>query len=234
MQNTGDDQQIETAEAQPAPAAVPADAPSDEHLLQRIAEGHHPSYKIIVDKYLPKLWRLAMNVLHNEAEAEDVVQETLLVVWKNRADWKADGGASFSTWIYRVTLNRCIDQKRRRKNTVDAEALDQQPAPPESTPAADARMIQQQEGRNLSALLQNLPENQRMAMVLFYYDDLTVKDISDRMTLSEQSVRSLLKRARKALRDKLESDGDYEPQQLQGKSGDLRGEPAEMAGGLED
>jgi len=233
MQHNGEDQQQEENQ-QPQTAPAAATLQSDEQLLQRIAEGHHPSYKIIVDKYLPKLWRLAMNVLHNEAEAEDVVQEVLLVVWKNRADWKADGTASFSTWIYRVTLNRCIDQKRRRKNTVDAEALDQQPAPSESTPAADARMIQQQEGRNLSALLQNLPENQRMAMILFYYDDLTVKEISDRMTLTEQSVRSLLKRARKALRDKLESDGDYEPQQLQGKSGDLRGEPAEMAGGLED
>jgi len=219
MQNTGEN--------------LKAPEQADEELLRLISTGHHPSYKIIVERYLPKLWRLAMNVLRNEAEAEDVVQETLLTVWKNRADWKLDGTATFSTWIYRVTLNRCIDQKRRRKNMVDSEILEEQ-VMPETTPAADARIMQQQEGKNLSALLQTLPENQRTAMILFYYDDLTVKEISDRMAVTEQAARSLLKRARKALRDKLESDGDYEPQQLQGKSGDVRGGPETLADGAED
>ncbi|MDE1151600.1 MAG: sigma-70 family RNA polymerase sigma factor [Micavibrio sp.] len=223
MQNTGET----SAENTGAPQQT------DEELLRAISTGHHPSYKIIVEKYLPKLWRLAMNVLHNEAEAEDVVQETLLTVWKNRADWKADGTASFSTWIYRVTLNRCIDQKRRRKNMVDSEILEEQ-VMPETTPAADTRIMQQQEGKNLSALLQSLPENQRTAMILFYYDDLTVKEISDRMAVTEQAARSLLKRARKALRDKLESDVENEPQQLQGKSRDLRGGPETVAPGTED
>lgn len=209
------------------------DAISDTELLRQIKAGHHPAYKTIVDRYLGKLWRLAVNVLRNETEAEDVVQDVLLTVWKNREDWNEDGSATFSTWIYRVTLNRCIDQKRRRKVTVDSDTIDENIAS-DATPDADKQMISHQQSQNLLELLKILPENQRIAMIYCYYDDLTVKEISDKMQASEQSVRSLLKRARKALREKLESDPDYGSEKLQGEPGHLQRRPQSLARGFEE
>ncbi|MCK5384744.1 MAG: sigma-70 family RNA polymerase sigma factor [Alphaproteobacteria bacterium] len=192
------------------------DQTDDEVLLTLIKEDNQTAYRILVDRYLGKLWRLGVNVLGNESEAEEVVQESLLTVWKNRKNWE-DGSAKFSTWVYRITLNRCIDLKRRRRPTTDTQNIEQVIAC-EANPAADSSMIRNEQNEKLLGMMDSLPENQKNALILFYYEELSIKEISDRLSTTEQGVRSLLKRGRKNLRELINEDTTQEYRQAFGRS----------------
>lgn len=187
------------------------DQTEDEVLLALIKENNQAAYRIIVDRYLGKLWRLGVNVLGNEGEAEEVVQESLLTVWKNRKNWE-EGSAKFSTWVYRITLNRCIDLKRRRRPMTDTQNIEQT-LPCEANPAADNSMIQDEQNKKLLGMMDSLPENQKNALILFYYEEMDIKEISVRLSTTEQGARSLLKRGKQNLRDLIgeneETSGEY-------------------------
>ena len=172
---------------------------SDEELVHAIKKGDKKAYQILVKRYLTKIWRLGMSILHNEQEAEDAVQEVFLSLWQSLEKWDPDGEAKFSTWIYRVAFNKCIDIKRARKPTVSEENA------PEKSTETDGydHTLQNELSDKLTALMAQLPENQRLAMLLYYYEELSVNEISAKLDTTEQSVRSLLKRGRKTLKDKI-------------------------------
>lgn len=193
---------------------APNDTLTDENLLARLKNDDREAYNMLVERYLTKLWRLAVNVLYNDTEAEDVVQEVMLTIWQKRQDWE-EGTAKFSTWIYRVTLNRCIDLKRRRKPTIGTDTIEET-MPSESQRPADQMMVDQQDRTQIFGLLQALPANQKAAIILFYYEELNVREISIKLSTTEQGARSLLKRGRKALKDMLESDKNHHHHGIQG------------------
>jgi len=178
----------------------------DEELLIRIKNADKIAYNIIVERYLTKLWRLGMSIFHNASEAEDAVQDVLLSVWQNRANWKdeSEGGAKFSTWIYRVMLNRCIDIKRKRKPSSGVDIIDDVTS--DKRPDAENILVKSQNSTQLLAHLMQIPEKQRLALLLFYYDELSIKEISDKLSLNEPAIRSLLKRGRTSLKERFENE----------------------------
>jgi len=188
---------------------------TDEELLEHIRLGHKLAYNVIVERYLAKLWRLGMSVFHNESEAEDAVQDVFLSLWQNRERWKnaEQAGAKFSTWIYRVMLNRCIDIKRKRKPQVGSEVIDDFIC--DTAQNAESLLAETQKSVALLSHLMGLPEKQRMALVLFYYEELSVRDISDKLNTTEQAVRSLLKRGRNSLRERFENESDFKTGEFQ-------------------
>lgn len=187
---------------------------NDEVLLALIKDNNQKAYRILVDRYLGKLWRLSVNVLRNEGEADEVVQEALLTVWKNREKW-VEGKAKFSTWVYRITLNRCIDLKRRRRPTTSTQSIEETMAS-EDNPGAENIIIQKEKNNKLKKMLDELPQKQKNALILYYYEELNIKEISDKISTTEQGARSLLKRGRKNLKDLLTDDSKNEYRTFQG------------------
>lgn len=185
---------------------LPTSDISDEELISRIKGHDKIAYNIIVERYLSKLWRLGVSVFHNDTEAEDAVQDVLLSLWQNRENLKSEkeSGAKFSTWIYRVMLNRCIDIKRRRKPQTGTEILDDVAA--DNGLTAEALLVDTQNSSQLLAYLMEIPEKQRLAIILFYYEELSVKEISDRLSINEPAVRSLLMRGRRTLKERFENE----------------------------
>lgn len=184
------------------------DQMDDVVLLELIKQDNQAAYRVLVDRYLGKLWRLGVNVLGNESEAEEVVQESLLTVWKNRKNWE-EGRAKFSTWVYRITLNRCIDLKRRRRPTTGTDKIEHTLAC-NTLPATDHLIIRNEQNKELLGFIDLLPENQKKALLLFYYEEMDIKEISMRLSTTEQGTRSLLKRGRKKLRDLIGNDKQTE------------------------
>jgi RNA polymerase sigma-70 factor, ECF subfamily len=129
-----------------------------------------------------------------------VVQETLLRLWQKAADYDAQRGASVKTWICRIATNLCIDERRKSGREYHGEA------PEKADPAqgAQAAMEDRQTGQIVGRVLQDLPERQRSALVLFHYEGLSVKEIAHALKTTPKGAERLLDRSRQALRRGLE------------------------------
>ncbi|HET9159630.1 MAG TPA: RNA polymerase sigma factor [Caulobacteraceae bacterium] len=170
----------------------------DEDLVVRIGRGDPAAVRAFVGRKGPRMMGLAVRLLGDAAEAEDVVQEVFMRVWKQAPNWQP-GTARFDTWMHRVALNLCYDRLRRRREDVMAE-------PPEQVddgPAPDAGLIAADVGRRVDAALANLPKRQREAIVLCHFQALTNIDAAALMEISVEALESLLSRGRRALRSQL-------------------------------
>lgn len=172
---------------------------SDSALMQRVAAGDHRAYATLVDRHLRHAVNMAWRVMLDRADAEEVAQEAFLRVWQHAQRWQPDGGASFRTWLNRVVVNLCIDRKRRP----GMAALDDQPEPvdPQATPF-EARLANET-GERVAEALARLPERQRAAIVLCYWEGESNIAAAEALGVSVGALESLLIRAKRSLRDEL-------------------------------
>lgn len=184
----------------PKPAARPVNAPSavsaesDEALLARYAAGEALAARLLIDRLAPRILRLAQRLLGDQAEAEDVVQEAMLRLWQIAPEWRA-GAAQPSTWLYRVAVNLATDRLRRRRGV----ALDSIAEPPHPAPAAVERMIRGEREQALARALEQLPERQRVAVVLRHIEGLSNPEIAGLLDIGVEAVESLTARGKRRL-----------------------------------
>ncbi len=171
-----------------------SDADSDETLMARVRAGDREAFRILVTRHVDRIVGLARRMLGN-AEAEDIAQEVFLKVWTRRAQWRPAGGA-FRTWLYRVALNQCIDRTRKRVPV----PLDEAPEVPDQADGPLEVCDARETAARLRAALQMIPERQRIAITLYYHEDLTAAQVATIMSLKLNAVESLLKRGRQNLR----------------------------------
>ena len=174
----------------------------DEDLLGLVGQGDTTALRTLVFRHLPRLLGLAERLTGNAADAEEIAQEALIRVWRAARTWKP-GGARFATWLYRVTVNLCIDRRRKRK----PEPLDGLPDMPSAEMGALAEVQAGQMNALVRRLLDALPEKQRIALVLSYYEELSSREVAEIMDTSPGAVMGLLFRGRQALKDRLTAAG---------------------------
>ena len=167
---------------------------SDDALLGRYAAGDPSAARLLVDRLAPRILRLARRLLQDQAEAEDVTQEAMLRLWQIAPRWQA-GGAQPSTWLHRVAVNLATDRLRRRRG-VDFDAIDE---PDDPAPAAVEAMIDDERRRALDEALAELPERQRVAVVLRHLEGLTNPEIGAAMGIGVEAVESLTARGKRRL-----------------------------------
>lgn len=148
------------------------------------------------------VFALARRMVGNDADAEDIVQDVFMTLWRKPPDL-SEGRAALSTWLYRVTSNRSIDWLRKKKPEPLEEVADEadESAGPEQTAASS------QVARSVEHAIGCLPERQRLALVLTYYQGLTNIEAAEIMDSSVDALESLLARARRKLRGDL--DGQW-------------------------
>jgi RNA polymerase sigma-70 factor (ECF subfamily) len=184
----------------PAPDAQDAAAATDDALLRRVSAGDQAAWRMLVSRHLSGLVSQAWYVLRDRAEAEDVAQEAFVRLMQKARDWEP-GGPHLRSWLYRVTLNLCIDRKRSRwRPSALDEALD---FSDDSDPAGGmARRMDM--GRAVAAALAELPERQRTAVTLVHYQGFTNYEAAEMLDISVDALESLLARARRTLRTALD------------------------------
>jgi RNA polymerase sigma-70 factor, ECF subfamily len=179
----------------------------DAHLMQRIAAGDMKASREIVGLHMDRAYRSAFHLLNNHAQAEDIIQEAFLRLWKSAAKWEAK--AQVSTWLHRVVHNLCIDSLRKEKRYGDDEVpdiADNSPTPVQARATAQVANV-------LHEGMAELPARQRVAITLVHFDECGNKDAAKRMGISVDALESLLARGRRKLKDILtprraELDGD--------------------------
>jgi RNA polymerase sigma-70 factor (ECF subfamily) len=173
----------------------------DEELVGRVGAGDKRAAAELVRRHLPRMVGLARRMLGNAAEADDVAQEVFLRVWKHAAAWKP-GQAKFETWMHRVAMNLCLDRLRRAGRNggeVSPDTIDGQAS---ATRALDDR----QRRERVRDALGELPERQRAALVLCYYQDRTNIEAAEILGVSVEALESLLSRARRTLKSALAAE----------------------------
>lgn len=174
---------------------------SDPALLARYAKGDNAAARELARRLLPRLMGVAQRMLSDVAEAEDVVQETMLRLWKIAPDWQ-EGEAQVSTWAYRVAMNLCTDRLRKRRFLSDTP-LDAMPDPADASQDVEDRMQEDARARALHHAIADLPERQRAAMVLRHFEGLSNPEIAAIMDIGVEAVESLTSRGRRTLKQAL-------------------------------
>ncbi|WP_425330010.1 RNA polymerase sigma factor [Terrirubrum flagellatum] len=177
-------------------AARPDD--SDDDLLRMIGDGDQSAFRILVERHIDRAYALALRILGNSADADDVVQDTMLKVWALRGAWES-GRAKFSTWLYRVVTNRCLDlrrQPRTEEMETASEVMDERPDPLSTIHRHEVSDL-------LRGAMARLPDHQRVALILSYFEDMSNGEIAEVLDTTVAAVESLLKRGRQHLRKKL-------------------------------
>jgi RNA polymerase sigma-70 factor (ECF subfamily) len=171
----------------------------DDALLASSGEGDQRAFQTLVVRHLARALSLARRMTGNVAEAEDVAQEAFLRAWQKAPDWRV-GEARFSTWLYRVVVNLCLDRKRRKPMAPLEAAGD----PLDPAPSAELRLAEDQRAQIVATALAALPDRQRAALVLSYYEGVSNVEAAETLGVSVSALESLLVRARKTLRAELE------------------------------
>lgn len=177
-------------------------ADPDLALLRAAAAGDGAGCRGLVDRHLRALHAFAARLLNDASEAEDVCQEAFVKLWQLAPGWVA-GQAKVSTWLYQVALNGCRDRLRRRRPDAVLETDQLQSGLPD--PAADHERREQQ--RHLQRAIAGLPERQREALLLFHLQGHSQSEAAAVLQVSVDALESLLARARRGLRARLEQDG---------------------------
>jgi RNA polymerase sigma-70 factor (ECF subfamily) len=171
----------------------------DDGLLARIAAGDQAALAGLIARHGRGLKMFASRYLGSVADAEEVVQDVFVSVWRNAGRFDPRK-ARATTWLYRITANRCIDQRRRRawRSFIGLDDLADDPV--SEAPDAEATVAARQDLALVRNGISRLPERQRMALLLRAVADLDIPSIADVMGASAGSAEQLLVRARRGLR----------------------------------
>jgi RNA polymerase sigma-70 factor (ECF subfamily) len=184
----------------PAEPTRAYDGAPDPDLIRWSAEGDRRAFDEIVTRHGAFALRVAARLVADRSAAEDVAQEAMVRAWA-QADRFDPQRANFTTWLYRIVTNLCIDQSRRRRPEPMPEHFDP------IDPAAGAEEMLEVDERDLAITqaLGDLPARQRAVMTLVYDEGLSGADAARVLGLSAKAVERLLARARAFLRDRLQS-----------------------------
>jgi RNA polymerase sigma-70 factor (ECF subfamily) len=178
----------------------------DAELLQAIAGGDRLAFDRLSRRHLDRAYGVALRMTGSRADAQDVVQDVFLRLWQRPDAWRP-GQAQFSTWLYRVVVNRCLDLKRRPRGT-DLDSVEE-PQDPDAN--AEDSLLDAERNRALDSAVNQLPERQKAAIVLTYTAGLRNAEAASAMEISVKAFEALLVRAKRELRDYLAGQGWMQP-----------------------
>jgi RNA polymerase sigma-70 factor (ECF subfamily) len=168
------------------------DADTDMWLVGKARSGDVDAFEMLVRRHRGRIYRIALRMLGNSDDAEDVAQDVVIQVWTALAGFT--GASSFTTWLYRIVVNRCLNRARQRRWT--RPVLDDDPAP---AAGADETAIAGQRLRATMDAVAALPPDQRAVVVLHQLEGLTYQEVAAVVNISEDAVRGRLHRARLSL-----------------------------------
>jgi RNA polymerase sigma-70 factor, ECF subfamily len=191
----------------PASGALPSDEDAEDvSLMALIGRGDTAAFEELVHRHQSLVLGTVSRMLGSNSDVEDIAQQVFLRVWKSAGRYVAR--AKFTTWLLKITRNLVFNELRRAKRRAhvpiqsDPEAAEM-PLADETTTAPDAAALEKELQAAIDKAIAELPETQRMAVILRRYEELSYEEIGEVLELSVPAVKSVLFRARTELRQRL-------------------------------
>ncbi len=202
-------------------------AVSEEDLIEQCRKGDASAFEQIVALYEKRVYNLAYRLTGNHDDAQDMAQEAFVKVWASLKEFRGD--SSFSTWLYRIVSNACLDELRRRSRrrtvSLDAPVGDEGPARqvPSDEPELGYGMERDEVRRAVQQGIRGLSDHHKMIIVLRDIQGMSYEQIAEALDISLGTVKSRLNRARLSLRDRLSEMELFEEMSVRtGERGDRR------------
>lgn len=180
----------------------------DNKLIDKVKSGDNQAIAKLINLYKDKIYFLGYRMLGNKEEAEDICQETFIRVYTNID--KYDNKHKFSTWVYKIATNLCIDRIRKNKKTIfsldnngDDENIDWHSIVPDSGLNPEEETILNEQKHLIQVSFEKLPVKYRAIMTLRYVDELTLQEISEVLDLPVTTIKTRLHRGREHMRNNL-------------------------------
>jgi RNA polymerase sigma-70 factor (ECF subfamily) len=191
---------------EPSPAGTSDEDAKDVELMQLVGTGDAAAFEELVERHQRLVVGTVARMLGSNSEVEDIAQQVFVRVWRSAKRYVPR--AKFTTWLLKITRNLVFNELRRRSRhaqmSLQVESEDEErPIRDERAIAPDAFLLEQELQQAIESAIAQLPETQRMAVILRRYDDLSYEQIAEVLDQSGPAVKSLLFRARTELRTRL-------------------------------
>jgi len=175
-------------------------------LVRRCQAGEKEAFRMLIEQHRSVLFGTAYLMMRDRGLAEDAVQEALIQMWKNLASFRFK--SSVKTWMVRIVINEVKQQFRKKKLTMIS--LEEANDAPGENDGVESVLIHDEERRSLRQALERLPPEQKEAVVLHYFSELTVPEIAAITSQREGTIKARLSRAIDRLNEILGRDGMWE------------------------
>lgn len=195
----------------------------EKHILARARRGDLHAFEELVRLYEKRVYAVALRSSGSPEDAADITQEVFLRAWRSIESFRGDSG--FSTWLFRITMNLCVDFARHKHAQPQTQPLvigeeDSERPIPDTAPTPEEHLDNRELGRELAAALDEVSEEHRRIVLLRDVSGLSYTEIAEVLEISEGTVKSRLSRARIALRTILQKRGNLLPSAA---SNDMKG-----------
>lgn len=171
---------------------------NDQHYIDLVINGDTNAFSVLVDRYKDMVFTLSLKMLQNREEAEEAAQDTFIKVFKSLARFK--GEAKFSTWLYKITYNNCLDRLKKQKGNRAIVEINEFTEREIKSMMNVLDAIEDTERKQMiKNCLDTLPAEERFLLSLYYFDEHSLKEISTIMGINENNVKIKLFRSRKKL-----------------------------------
>jgi RNA polymerase sigma-70 factor (ECF subfamily) len=165
----------------------------------------HEAFSELVTRHTDRFYALSYRTLFNQSDAEDIVQESFLKLWHKPTLWQPKRGSIFTTWFYRLIINACYDSNKK-KSSQEISFSDEKNGQNYELVAEDEESSQQT--TDIEAALKELPERQRMALNLCFYEELSNSEAASIMGIRLKALQSLIMRGKANLKAYFNTSGD--------------------------
>lgn len=169
----------------------------DVELIKMAQRGDGQAFCVLIDHYEKKIYNIAYKFMRNEHDAQDAAQDAIIKMYTNIKKFSFQ--AAFSTWMYRVTANTCLDLLRKKKPDTGIDEYERYAVSKDGNP--DAVTLNKELGNNIKKAIQLLPEKYIPIIILKDIEGLKYEEIAQILGISVGTVKSRISRAREKLRD---------------------------------
>ena len=171
---------------------------SDQHYINQIVQGDTSVFGVLVDRYKEMIFTLALKMIKNREEAEEVSQDTFIKIYNSLNKFKGD--SKFSTWIYKIAYNTCLDRLKKNKKEENSISIDEfSDHLVKTLDNALSALEEKERKQTIQNCLNLLSREENFLLTLYYFDDQNLDEIAKIMGVNSNNVKVKLFRSRKKL-----------------------------------